>query len=215
MARRGSSGRTARCRSCARSASASRRAAARGVRVARLPARDGRDGEPGARARGGRGRGRAVRRESALDAGRRRRGARRAGRRRVQRAAARTRRLAEQSARSSPRAAGHARRRRGPDRAAARARPDRRGVLGATEETTTGLVRCARWRPGRARVPGLAVNEARTERAFNDHYGTGQSALDGILRATNLLLAGRRSSCSATARPARDRAPRPRRGRAA
>ena len=37
----------------------------------------------------------------------------------------------------------------------------------------------------------LAVNEARTERTFNDRYGTGQSTLDGILRATNLLLAGR------------------------
>ena len=43
---------------------------------------------------------------------------------------------------------------------------------------------------GRLAVPGLAVNEARTERAFNDRYGTGQSALDGILRATNILLAG-------------------------
>jgi adenosylhomocysteinase len=40
--------------------------------------------------------------------------------------------------------------------------------------------------------PVVAVNEARTERAFNDRYGTGQSALDGIIRATNLLLAGRR-----------------------
>ena len=40
-------------------------------------------------------------------------------------------------------------------------------------------------------VPVIAVNEARTERLFNDHYGTGQSTLDGILRATNLLLAGR------------------------
>ena len=37
----------------------------------------------------------------------------------------------------------------------------------------------------------IAVNESRTERTFNDRYGTGQSALDGILRATNLLLAGR------------------------
>ena len=37
----------------------------------------------------------------------------------------------------------------------------------------------------------IAVNEARTERLFNDHYGTGQSALDGILRATNLLIAGK------------------------
>ena len=40
-------------------------------------------------------------------------------------------------------------------------------------------------------MPVLAVNESRTERTFNDRYGTGQSALDGILRATNLLLAGR------------------------
>ena len=44
---------------------------------------------------------------------------------------------------------------------------------------------------GSSRCPVLAVNEARTERAFNDRYGTGQSTLDGILRATNLLLAGR------------------------
>ena len=43
---------------------------------------------------------------------------------------------------------------------------------------------------GRLRCPVLAVNESRTERTFNDRYGTGQSALDGILRATNLLLAG-------------------------
>ena len=40
-------------------------------------------------------------------------------------------------------------------------------------------------------VPVIAVNEARAERAFNDRFGTGQSVLDGILRATNLLLAGR------------------------
>ena len=69
----------------------------------------------------------------------------------------------------------------------AAALPD--GFLGATEETTTGLVRArARWT---LRCPVLAVNEARTERVFNDRYGTGQSTLDGILRATNLLLAGR------------------------
>jgi adenosylhomocysteinase len=43
----------------------------------------------------------------------------------------------------------------------------------------------------RLRCPVLAVNEARAERVLNDHYGTGQSTLDGILRATNLLLAGR------------------------
>ena len=44
---------------------------------------------------------------------------------------------------------------------------------------------------GALRCPVLAVNESLTERAFNDRYGTGQSTLDGILRATNMLLAGR------------------------
>jgi adenosylhomocysteinase len=62
------------------------------------------------------------------------------------------------------------------------------GFLGATEETTTGLVRA---RALGLRCAVLALNEARTERVFNDHYGTGQSTLDGILRATNILLAGR------------------------
>ena len=73
------------------------------------------------------------------------------------------------------------------------AHPDRLGdLLGAAEETTTGLVRLrALEAAGGLRCPVIAVNEARTERAFNDRYGTGQSTLDGILRATNLLLAGR------------------------
>jgi len=62
------------------------------------------------------------------------------------------------------------------------------GFLGATEETTTGLVRA---RALGLRCAVLALNEARSERVFNDHYGTGQSTLDGILRATNMLLAGR------------------------
>jgi adenosylhomocysteinase len=62
----------------------------------------------------------------------------------------------------------------------------------ATEETTTGLLRLRTMEAeGRLRCPVIAVNEARAERAFNDRYGTGQSTLDGILRATNLLLAGR------------------------
>jgi len=65
------------------------------------------------------------------------------------------------------------------------------GVLGGTEETTTGLVRIRGLEAaGRLAFPVLAVNEALSERAFNDRHGTGQSALDGILRATNLLLAG-------------------------
>jgi adenosylhomocysteinase len=66
------------------------------------------------------------------------------------------------------------------------------GLIGGTEETTTGLVRLRSLQAeGRLRCPVLAVNEALTERTFNDRYGTGQSTLDGILRATNLLLAGR------------------------
>jgi adenosylhomocysteinase len=65
------------------------------------------------------------------------------------------------------------------------------GAIGGTEETTTGLLRLRKLESeGGLRCPVLAVNESRTERTFNDRYGTGQSALDGILRATNLLLAG-------------------------
>jgi adenosylhomocysteinase len=65
-------------------------------------------------------------------------------------------------------------------------------MLGGTEETTTGLLRVrALEAEGRLGCPVIAVNEARTERTFNDRYGTGQSTIDGILRATNLLLAGR------------------------
>jgi len=65
-------------------------------------------------------------------------------------------------------------------------------LIGGTEETTTGMLRLrALEEEGRLRCPVLAVNEALTERCFNDRYGTGQSTLDGILRATNLLLAGR------------------------
>src|SRR3954451_7145724 len=73
------------------------------------------------------------------------------------------------------------------------ARPDLLpGLLGGTEETTTGLVRLrALEADGTLACPIIAVNEAFTERAFNDRHGTGQSALDGIVRATNLLLAGR------------------------
>jgi len=72
------------------------------------------------------------------------------------------------------------------------ARPDALDdMLGGTEETTTGLVRLrALEADGRLRVPVLAVNESRAERAFNDRFGTGQSVLDGIVRTTNVLLAG-------------------------
>jgi adenosylhomocysteinase len=65
-------------------------------------------------------------------------------------------------------------------------------LLGATEETTTGLVRLrAMAAQGTLRCAVLAINETLTERVFNDRYGTGQSTLDGILRATSMLLAGR------------------------
>jgi adenosylhomocysteinase len=67
-----------------------------------------------------------------------------------------------------------------------------RPVRGGAEETTTGLLRLRRLEAeGKLTCPVIAVNESLTERTFNDRYGTGQSALDGILRATNLLLAGR------------------------
>ncbi len=66
-----------------------------------------------------------------------------------------------------------------------------RSLIGGTEETTTGLVRLRRLEEeGELRCPVLAVNEARTERALNDRHGTGQSALDGIVRASGVLLAG-------------------------
>jgi adenosylhomocysteinase len=65
------------------------------------------------------------------------------------------------------------------------------GLIGGTEETTTGLLRLRRLEAdGDLRCPVLAVNEALAVRTLNDRYGTGQSALDGILRAANLLLAG-------------------------
>ena len=65
-------------------------------------------------------------------------------------------------------------------------------VIGATEETTTGVIRDqAMEREGVLRFPVIAVNDADTKHFFDNRYGTGQSTLDGILRATNILLAGR------------------------
>jgi adenosylhomocysteinase len=64
-------------------------------------------------------------------------------------------------------------------------------LIGGTEETTTGLTRLRRLEAAEGLYcPVLAINEARTERALNDRHGTGQSALDGIIRSTNVLLAG-------------------------
>ncbi len=65
-------------------------------------------------------------------------------------------------------------------------------VIAATEETTTGVIRLrAMERDGVLAFPVIAVNEARTKHLFDNRYGTGQSTIDGILRATNVLLAGR------------------------
>ena len=67
------------------------------------------------------------------------------------------------------------------------------GVIGGTEETTTGVVRLnAMANDNRLRYPIIAVNEAETKHFFDNRYGTGQSTLDGITRATNILWAGRR-----------------------
>jgi adenosylhomocysteinase len=65
-------------------------------------------------------------------------------------------------------------------------------VLAGTEETTTGVIRLkAMAAEGALRFPVVAVNEAQTKHLFDNRYGTGQSTLDGILRATNILIAGR------------------------
>jgi adenosylhomocysteinase len=65
-------------------------------------------------------------------------------------------------------------------------------LLGATEETTTGVIReRAMEAAGVLRFPVIAVNDADTKHFFDNRYGTGQSTIDGILRATNMLLAGR------------------------
>lgn len=63
--------------------------------------------------------------------------------------------------------------------------------LGGTEETTTGVIRLkAMAKDGVLRYPVIAINDAMTKHFFDNRYGTGQSTLDGILRATNLLIAG-------------------------
>ncbi len=65
------------------------------------------------------------------------------------------------------------------------------GVIGSTEETTTGVIRLkAMAQDGVLQFPVIAVNDSATKHLFDNRYGTGQSTLDGILRATNLLIAG-------------------------
>ncbi|MEE9124102.1 MAG: adenosylhomocysteinase [candidate division NC10 bacterium] len=66
------------------------------------------------------------------------------------------------------------------------------GIIAGTEETTTGVVRLRQMeKKGVLRCPIIAVNDADTKHLFDNRYGTGQSTLDGLLRATNILIAGR------------------------
>ena len=66
-------------------------------------------------------------------------------------------------------------------------------IIGGTEETTTGVIRLrAMAKAGKLQFPVMAVNDAMTKHLFDNRYGTGQSTIDGIIRATNVLLAGRR-----------------------
>lgn len=66
------------------------------------------------------------------------------------------------------------------------------GVIGGTEETTTGVIRLAAMSAaGALKYPSFNVNDANTKHFFDNRYGTGQSTLDGVVRATNRLLAGR------------------------
>jgi len=68
-----------------------------------------------------------------------------------------------------------------------------KGVIGSSEETTTGVIRLRAMEKDRAlKIPVLAVNDNLTKHLFDNRYGTGQSSIDGIIRATNILLAGKK-----------------------
>jgi adenosylhomocysteinase len=68
-----------------------------------------------------------------------------------------------------------------------------KNVIGGTEETTTGVIRLRSMeRAGELRYPLIAVNDAQTKHLFDNRYGTGQSTIDGITRATNILWAGKK-----------------------
>ena len=72
-------------------------------------------------------------------------------------------------------------------------RPDQiKDIIGTTEETTTGIVRLkAMENDGVLTFPAMAVNDSQTKHFFDNRYGTGQSTLDGVIRATNILIAGK------------------------
>jgi adenosylhomocysteinase len=67
------------------------------------------------------------------------------------------------------------------------------GIVGGTEETTTGVIRLrAMAHDGELKFPVIAVNDALTKHLFDNRYGTGQSTMDGVIRATNVLIAGKK-----------------------
>lgn len=72
-------------------------------------------------------------------------------------------------------------------------RPDQiKDIIGTTEETTTGIVRLnAMEKDGMLSFPAVAVNDSQTKHFFDNRYGTGQSTIDGVIRATNILIAGK------------------------
>ena len=75
--------------------------------------------------------------------------------------------------------------------------PQVKEIIGTTEETTTGITRLrSMQKDGALAFPAIAVNDAQTKHMFDNRYGTGQSTLDGIIRATNRLVAGRHSGCA-------------------
>ena len=173
-----------------------RGAAARGHAHRGLPARDDRDREPDADPQGRRRRGRPRGVEPAVDQGRRRGRARRRVRHRDVRP---PRRGPRHVLRPPQRGRGHRPQITMDDGCDLVSllhseRPGQLGdVLAGTEETTTGRHPPPRdGRRRRTRFPVVAVNEAQTKHLFDNRYGTGQSTVDGILRATNILLAGRK-----------------------
>ena len=162
----------------------------------RVPARDQRDREPHAHADRRRGRAGALRLQPALHSGRRGRGA--GGRSTASPPSPSRARTATPTTATSR--ASSTSIRRSPWTTAPTwwacctpsAPTPPTGVIGGTEETTTGVIRLKSMeQDGVLRYPIVAVNEAMTKHMFDNRYGTGQSTLDGIIRATNRLIAGK------------------------
>ena len=161
-----------------------------------LPARHHRDGQPRHHPARRRRRPPCLREQPALDAGRCRGGAgqrvRHPGLRHLRRGQRDLLQAHPPGARTQA-TADHGRRRRRRRRSCTRtAATCSRACVGGTEETTTGVIRLrAMAADGALGYPIVAINEADTKHLFDNRYGTGQSTLDGIIRATNVLLAGK------------------------